>query len=63
MEAGWCGDAVLWAAALCAVALGSAVLAALPRDRAAVNAGLAAAMALGMFVTVAWYVAAACRGW
>ena len=63
MEAAWCGGAVLWAAALCAVAVGSAVLAALPRDCGAVNTGLAAAMALGMFVTVAWYVAATCRGW
>ena len=62
-EAALCGRAVLWAAGLCAVALGSALLAVLPDDRERVNAGLAGGAALGMFVTVAWHAVAACGSW
>ena len=57
-----CGAVVLWASGLCAVALGSAVLAALPRDREGFNVGLAGGIAVGMCVTLAWYVSAACAG-
>ena len=54
-----CG-AVLWAAGLLSLGVGSVLLAVLPRDREGVNAGLAAGIALGAVVAMVRYVSAAC---
>ena len=56
-----CGAAAVWTAGLCAVGVGSALRAVLPRDREGLGVGLASGIAVGMFVTAAWYVAAVCR--
>ena len=57
-----CGAVVLWASGLCAVGAATAVSAALPRNREGFSVGLAGGVVLGMFVTLAWYVSAACAG-
>ncbi len=62
-EAAECGRVAVWAAGLCAIAFGGALLAAFPRNREGVGAGLAAGIALGMFVALAWHVSTACRVW
>ncbi len=61
-EAAECGCVAVWAAGLCAVAFGGALLAAFPRNREGVGAGLAGGIALGMFAALAWHVSAACAG-
>ena len=61
-EAADCGRVAVWVAGLCAVAFGSALLAALPRNREGLGAGLACGIALGMFVALAWHVSSACAG-
>ncbi len=63
MDAGECCRAAVWAAGLCALGIGSVLLAVLPRDRVGAGAGLAAGFAFGVFVAAAWYVSAACRMW
>ena len=55
-----CVTAAVWAAGLCALGVGSALPAVLPRDREDFGAGLASGIAVGMFVTAAWYVSAVC---
>ncbi|MCY4662893.1 MAG: hypothetical protein OXF93_24285 [Acidobacteria bacterium] len=62
-EAAECGRVAVWAAGLCALALGSVLLGAFPRNREGVGIGLAGGIALGMFVGVAWQVWTACRVW
>ena len=62
-EAAECGGVAVWAAGLCAVAAGIVLLVVLPRDRGGVHTGLAGGIALGTFVTAAWYVSTACRAW
>ena len=62
-EAAECGRIAVWAAGLCAVAFGAALLAASPRNREGVGAGLAGGIAVGMFVALAWQVWMACRVW
>lgn len=62
-EAAECGRVAVWVAGLCAVALGSVLLAAIPRHRAGFHVGLASGIALGMFVGLAWHVSTACRVW
>ena len=59
-EAAECGRIVLWAFGLCAVGAAMAVSAALPRNREGFSVGLAGGVALGMFMTLAWYVWTAC---
>ena len=58
-----CGRIVLWAASLCAVSAGSALLSVLPRDREGLHVGLAGGIAVGTLVTAVWYVSTACRAW
>ena len=58
-----CGALVLWATGLCAVGAAGALLVLLPRDREGLSVGLAGGIAVGMFVTVAWYVSTTCAAW
>ena len=58
-----CGRVAVWVAGLCAVAFGSALLAASPRYREGFNVGLASGIALGMFVALAWHVSTVCQVW
>ena len=60
MGAAECGRVAVWTAGLCAGGVGSVLLLMLPRDRSAAGVGLAAGIALGAFVTVAWCVTAMC---
>ena len=60
MGAAECGRVAVWAAGLCAVGVASVLLRMLPRDREGAGVGLAAGIALGVFVTVAWCVTAMC---
>ena len=61
-EVAECGRVAVWLAGLGAVAFGSVVLAAIPRNREGLGVGLASGIALGMFVALAWHVSAACAG-
>ena len=60
LEAAECCRAAVWAAGLCAVAVGSVVLTVSPRDREGAGAGLAAGAAVGTFVAAAWLLAGLC---
>ena len=61
---GWleaaCCRAAVWAAGLCAMAVGNVLLTALPRDREGAGAGLAAGAAVGAFAAAVWLAAAVC---
>ena len=54
LAAAECCRAAVWAAALCAVAMGGVLLTVLPRDREGAGAGVAAGAALGAFAAAAW---------
>ena len=58
LEAAECCRAAVWAAGLCAV--GSVLLAVLPRDREGAGAGLAAGALVGAFAAAAWLLAGMC---
>ena len=60
LEASECCRAAVWAAGLCAVAVGGVLLTVLPRDREGAGAGLAAGAAVGTFVAAAWLLAGTC---
>ena len=60
MDGTECCRAALWVAGLWALAVGSVLLAVLPRDRGGAAAGLAAGAALGMFAAAAWLLAGMC---
>ena len=63
LEAAECCRAALWAAGLCALAIGGALAVLLPRDGEGTSAGLAAGAAFGVLLAAAWYVSAACGTW
>ena len=60
MGAAECGRVAVRAAGPFAVGVAGALLVVLPRDREGINVVVAAAVAVGVFGTVAWCVVAMC---
>ena len=58
-----CARIMLWAVGVCAVGAAIALPVVLPRAREGLHVGLTGGMAVGLFVTAAWYVSTACRVW